>query len=265
MKFKDIYICSDLDGTLLNENNEISKENLEAIEYFRSHGGKFMIATGRVPDAIFPAIGDLKTDFPCVCLNGCGIYDLNLKEYVETVALDDGVEIVAREIMEYSQNSGVEIFNDDGICVVKRTKAVDFHLNYEKVKEKRAGDFDEIPKPWLKILFAQSTEETEAIREKFLSSHYNEKYTLVKTHNLYYEIFNKSASKGKALVKLCKNYGIDIKNVIAIGDNENDITMLNAAGRSVAVANAPEIVKKNADIITCSNEEHAIADLIKKL
>lgn len=265
MKFKDIYICSDLDGTLLNENNEISKENLEAIEYFRAHGGKIMIATGRVPDAIFPAIGDLKTDFPCICLNGCGIYDLELKKYVETVALDDGVEIVARKIMEYSKNSGVEIFNEDGIYVVRRTPAVDFHLNYEKVSEKITGDFDKIPKPWLKILFAQSSEETDAIREEFLSSPYHEKYTLVKTHNLYYEIFNKSASKGKALLKLCKNYGIDIKNVIAMGDNENDITMLEVSGKSVAVANAPEIVKKNADIITCSNVEHAIADLIQKL
>lgn len=265
MKFENIYICSDLDGTLLNENNEISKENLDAIEYFRSHGGKFMIATGRVPDAIFPAIGDLKTDFPCICLNGCGIYDLELRKYVETIALDDGVQEVTQEIMEYSKNSGVEIFNDDGICVVRRTPAVDFHLNYEKVTEKLTADLEDIPKPWLKILFAQSPEETDAIREKFLSSCYHEKYTLVKTHNLYYEIFNKSASKGKALLKLCKDYGIDLKNVVAIGDNENDITMLDVAGVGAAVSNAPEIVKKNADIITCSNEKHAIADLIKKL
>ena len=265
MKFKDLVLCSDLDGTLINEENIIPKENIEAIKYFRAHGGKFMIATGRVPEAVFPVIGDLKTDFPCICHNGCSVYDLNKMEYIETVPLPDGAVSVAEEIMKESNRSGVEVMTMQGICVVKSTPATDFHIQFEKVDFITADKIENAPKPWFKILFAQSPAETDIIKEKFLKSRHNEKYNLQKTHSFYYEIFNKNASKGTALKKICENYKIDLKNIIAIGDNENDISMLSVAGKSAAVSNVPDFVKEYADIITCSNEQGAIADLIYKL
>ena len=265
MKFKDLVLCSDLDGTLIDENNVISKENIEAIEYFRAHGGKFMIATGRVPEAVYNTLGALKTDFPCICHNGCSVYDLNRNEYEETISLDDGAVSVAKEIMNSSLSSGVEVMTIKGICVVKRTPATDFHIQFEKVDFITSDKIENAPKPWFKILFAQSPEETEMIKERFLNSSHNKTYNLQKTHSLYYEIFNKNASKGAALTKLCKKHKIDLKNVIAIGDNENDISMLSVAGKSAAVSNASDIVKRHADIITRSNEESAIADLISKL
>lgn len=265
MKFNGLIICSDLDGTLINEENKIPKENLEAIEYFRAHGGKFMIATGRVPDAVLPAIGDLKTDFPCICHNGCSVYDFSLDKYVEMISLDEGVIPVAQEVMQASPQSGVEVMTAQGICVVKRTPATDFHIEYEKVNSISAPEIAKAPKPWFKILFAQKPEETDFIKNEFLNSSHKENYTLQKTHRLYYEIFSKKASKGAALAKFCEDFNIDIKNVIAIGDNENDISMLDIAGVSAAVSNASDMVKAHADIITCSNEEGAIADLISKL
>lgn len=265
MKFSDLVICSDLDGTLLNEENQISKENLEAIEYFRAEGGKFIIATGRMPSAVFPAVKDLKMDYPCICMNGCAIYDLGAKEYVEVTPLDDAVVNVAEEIMNASQELGVEVMNKDGIYVVKRNAVVDFHLEYEKISAEDRNSIEDVPKPWIKILFAAAPEEIDAARERLLTSPHHEKYNLMKTHRFYYEIFNKNASKGEALKKLCSSYNINLENVIAIGDNDNDISMLNVAGKSAAVENASDTVKQHADIITCSNEEHAIADLIKKL
>lgn len=265
MKFSGLVICSDLDGTLIDEKNRVSKENLDAIEYFRSHGGKFMIATGRVPDAVTPAIGDLKTDYPCICHNGCSVYDLSLNEYIETISIYEDAIPPAKEIMSVCPASGVEVMTAQGIYVIKRTKATDFHIEFEKVKACFADRIEDAPKPWFKILFAQSPDETDIIKEAFINSPYQEKYSLLKTHKFYYEIFNKTASKGKALLKFCENNGIDLKNVIAIGDNENDISMIDVAGVGAAVANAPDLVKSHADIITSSNEDSAIADLISKL
>ena len=265
MKFSGLLICSDLDGTLIDEKNMVSEENLDAIEYFRSHGGKFMIATGRVPDAVTPAVGGLKTDYPCICHNGCSVYDFSCNEYIETVSIDEKAIPVAQEIMAVCPASGVEVMTAEGIFVVKRTKATDFHIEFEKIKAFYTDHIEDVPKPWFKILFAQSPDETEIIKEAFINSPYQENYTLLKTHQFYYEIFNKTASKGNALIKFCKNNGIDLENVIAIGDNENDISMIDVAGVGAAVANAPDLVKAHADIITNSNEESAIADLISKL
>ena len=265
MKFKDLVLCSDLDGTLLNENNEIPKVNIEAIEYFKAHGGKFMLATGRLPEAVIPVIGDIELDFPCICHNGCSLYDLKRREYKKCIPLDDGVTEAVKRVLDISPTSGVEVMNKDGICVVKSTPITEFHMEYEKITPTYADKIEDVKKPWIKILFGQAAEETEKIRHEFLNSSNDQGYTYVRTHALYYEIFNKDASKGKALCQLCNEYKIDLKNVIAIGDNENDISMLSVAGVGVAVKNSSDIVKEYADIITCSNEEGAIADLISRL
>jgi len=265
MKFSGLLICSDLDGTLIDENNVVPKNNLEAIEYFRAHGGKFMVATGRIPEAVTPATGELTFDYPCICHNGCSVYDFSKKAYTEVIEIDERVIPVAEEIMEAFPASGVEVMTGNGICVIKSTPGTDFHLEFEKVDSISADAIKDAPKPWFKILFAQSCEETDAMKEAFINSPHNEDYNLMKTHRLYYEIYSKSASKGAALAKFCEHNGIDTKNIIAIGDNENDISMLDVAGISAAVGNASDIVKAHADIITCSNVDGAIADLISKL
>lgn len=265
MKFSGLVICSDVDGTLIDENNTVPKNNIEAIEYFRAHGGKFMVATGRIPEAVTPATGDLVFDYPCICHNGCGVYDFSKKAYAEVIEIDERAIPVAEEIMNFMPSSGVEVMTAQGICVVKRTPATDFHITFEKVESTIIKEFCDAPKPWFKILFAQKPHETDAIKEAFLNSPHNKNYNLLKTHQFYYEIFNKSASKGAALKKFCVHSGIDLKNVIAIGDNENDISMIDIAGTGAAAGNAHDIVKAHADIVTCSNEEGAIADLIKRL
>lgn len=265
MKFTDLVICSDLDGTLLNEQNAIPKENIEAIEYFRAHGGKIMFATGRFPEAVLPAIDGFLPDFPCICHNGCSLYDLSKMEYVEIIPLDDEVVSVIDEIIRLFPSVGIEVMNKEGLCAARRNFATDRHAEYEKIEAIITDGVKNTPKPWIKMVAAEDPDMVDAIREKLLDSPFREKYNMLKTHKFYYEIFNKSATKGTALKKLCNIYGINPENVIAVGDNENDISMLKAAGTAVAVANAHDDVKTCADIITCSNEEGAIADLIERL
>lgn len=74
-RFEGLVLCSDVDGTLIDEHNSVPKENLEAIQYFRAHGGKFTLATGRIPEAVTPVLHGITLDFPCICHNGCSIYD----------------------------------------------------------------------------------------------------------------------------------------------------------------------------------------------
>ena len=82
---------------------------------------------------------------------------------------------------------------------------------------------------------------------------------------MLYEILPKGVSKGSALPILAKSLGVDMKNTIAVGDYDNDITMLKAAGVGYAVSNATAAAKAAADKITVSNEEHAIAKIISEL
>jgi len=264
-RFENLILCSDVDGTLIDENNTVPKENIEAIAYFQAHGGKFTLATGRVPEALFPVLSGIKLDFPCICHNGCSIYDVNKRCYIQTVELNKAAKTVAEEIMQRSPVSGVEIMTTDGLYVIKQTPATDFHLAFEKITAKYEDSFENVNVPWLKILFAQSEQETDVLNEMMQHSAWHDHYQILRTHRFYYEIFDKAAGKGQALIRMCQMYGIDMKNVAAIGDNDNDISMLQAAGISAATGNAPAGVKAHADVITCDNKHGAVADFIKKL
>ena len=83
--------------------------------------------------------------------------------------------------------------------------------------------------------------------------------------NMYMEINAKGVNKAVALKKVCDHYGIDMKNVLAIGDNYNDVAMLEEAGRSVAVKNARLQVKESADYVTTHDNNHgAVGEAIEK-
>ncbi len=82
--------------------------------------------------------------------------------------------------------------------------------------------------------------------------------------HFFLEVYNSSASKGHALAKIGETYGIDKDEIIAIGDGENDISMLEYAKIGIAMENALDIVKNKADFITLSNEEDGVSYAIKK-
>ena len=264
-RFEGLVLCSDVDGTLIDEHNSVPKENLEAIQYFRAHGGKFTLATGRIPEAVTPVLHGITLDFPCICHNGCSIYDFYTNRYIDTVELPKEAHKAAEQVIELSPDTGVEVITPEGIFVVKQTFATDRHIAFEKITARRADSLEEVPAPWLKILFAQEPDKTDRLNEQMRSSAYHANYTIIKTHQYYYEIYHKNASKGNALETLCAHFNIDLKNVAAIGDNENDLSMLLKAGISAAAGNAPGSVKTKAGIVTCANSQGAVADFISKL
>ncbi len=91
-----------------------------------------------------------------------------------------------------------------------------------------------------------------------------EQYNVVKSAPFFLEVLNKKAHKGAAVKKLAEHLGIDQSEVMAIGDNENDLTMVEYAGIGVAMANATENVRNMADVITASNEEDGVAKVINE-
>lgn len=265
-RFEGLILCSDVDGTLIDETNRVPKENIEAIAYFQAHGGKFMLATGRVPEAVIPILDGIHPDLPGICHNGCSIYDFNEKKYVATTELSRSAVVPALEILKLFPESGAEIMTVDGIYIPKPNFATERHITFEKITAKSAESFESVSAVWLKILFAQDPEETTKMQDAMKNSPYRKDFTLVRTHQYYYEIFNKNASKGNALKQFCSMYNLDAENLYAIGDNDNDVEMLKIAGTSAAVASAAPSAKEAADMVmTKTNEEGAVAEFISKL
>ena len=144
-----------------------------------------------------------------------------------------------------------------------KTKAVRLYgandLRLEEFELPAIGE-DEI---LAKVLFGDHREERLMKVKALLDAHprYAD-FDYIRSEHSLYEILPKGISKGAVLPRLAEHLGLDMKRTVAVGDYNNDISMLKAAGVGIAVSNATEEAKAAADLVTVSNEEHAIAKII---
>ena len=264
-KFEGLLFCSDLDGTLFNSRRTVSNENREAIEYFKSEGGLFTFITGRPPvtaGAIFRAV---QPNVPYGCANGAAIWDPWREEYVWVNYLPrealELVRTVERELPEIAiqPNTAHHIYFSTNNHLMDGFRLVTGVPNLER-------HYEDLDEPLLKMLFLHPDVKQIGALDKLLRSHPGaDDFDFIRSEDTLYEILPKGMSKGGALRKMVELYGIDPRRTIAIGDYDNDVSMLREAALGVAVANANENAKAAADLITVSNDEHAIAAVIGML
>lgn len=261
-KFDGILICTDLDGTLLKKDKTISGENIEAIEYFKREGGYFTFVTGRMPYFVYDIAQLVKPNTPIGCVNGGGLYDFKSKKYIWTSVMPCNVLEMIKCIDEKFPNVGIQVctfeksyFSKDNITMQrfrKITHAENNACHYTAVKE-----------PIAKIIFGSENAKEIGMIENELKSHPSaNEFDFIRSEKSLYEILPKGIGKGTSIINLCHHLNIDIKKTIAIGDYNNDISMFKAAGIGIAVSNACDEALAEADYITVSNEEHAIAKVI---
>ena len=263
-KFEGILICTDLDGTLLRNDKTISEENLKAIEYFKSEGGIFTFNTGRLPCMTTKFYDIVKPNAPACSLNGAGIYDIEAGEYILKYPLSRSYTELLESVNEALPDVGYLLFAFYQEHVCKENEEV---LNYRRVKNVSAPvtDYREIEEDIAKILLVikAGDEELMAKAAELLDRHPKaDEFDFIRSELTLYEILPKDVSKGKLLLKLADILNVDIKNTYAIGDYNNDVSMLKVAGVGIAVANATEEAKAAADFVTVSNEDDAIARVI---
>ena len=261
-KFDGLLICTDLDGTLLKNDKSISKENVEAIEYFKENGGKFTFITGRMPFYISDMYEKVRPNAPIGCINGGGVFDYPAKKYLWTRPLEPSALELAKDVGRTFEDIGIQISAFEKVYFCKDNTAMEEFRKITKVPYLK-GDLESFSDPIAKILFGNLDGKSLGKVYDFLVDHPGSKdFVITRSELTLCEILPKGISKATAMLKIAQYLGIDEKRCIAIGDYNNDIGMIYAAGLGVAVANATEDVKKVADLITCSNEESAIARII---
>lgn len=262
MKYR--LIVSDLDGTLLDSNREISQRTKELIKEFTEKGGIFTFATGRMEASVGRYLDYLDVSNPVIIYNGAKVVDIrkNIVLFEELLGYDlakTALKIAA----EYEWD--VLLYLDKKIFTNKITDVIEEYMLKDGVYCEAVGRLDEFLKcEPTKILiignpncFAPYIEKLQKqidIPLNYVFSEYN-----------YLEILPEASSKGNALKKLAKSESIPIEQTIAIGDNLNDVSMIKAAGLGVAVENAQEEVKKCADYITKGNDDEGVAEVIYKV
>ena len=261
-KFDGILICTDLDGTLLRNDKTVSKENHDAIEYFKSEGGSFTFITGRLPYYATKTCELVKPNVPFGCDNGGALYDHFKGEYVYTTVMSDEVSELVRAVEEGVPSIGIQVNTFYNAYFSKDNSAMEIFRQVTGVPNK-VRSYTNVGEPIAKMIFGSTNEEDIFETERILRAHpMADKYDFIRSEHTLFEILPKGIGKGVAIKKLAEYLGIDMNKTVAIGDYNNDISMFYAAKAGIAVANACPEALAAADFVTVSNEEHAVARVI---
>ena len=264
-KFEGILFCTDLDGTLYATDRTVSAENLAAIEYFKSEGGLFTFITGRVPKTAEGICKIVKPNVPYGCINGGGIYDPWAQKYLWSLSLpDEAIELV-RAVDEKLPEIGIQI-NTEKVIYFNKDNAAMEKFRALTGLENVACHYADVKDPIQKVVFAHLDDAEILALSAFLNNHPKAKhFDFIRSEQMLYEILPKGASKGAALLKMAELFGIRPERTIAVGDYDNDVSMIRAAKVGFAVENAIDALKSVADHVTVSNDESAIAAIIDQL
>ncbi|SHJ40362.1 hypothetical protein SAMN02745751_02485 [Dethiosulfatibacter aminovorans DSM 17477] len=254
----------DLDDTLLRDDFSISDKSKEAINRAVEKGIKFVVVTGRITAAARKFVEELGLDLPYASFQGAKIIDPVKGEAIYSSELKKEKIL---EIIRYAEmhNIHINLYDDEKIFVKEKNKWTEYYESFAKMVETvEVGslvDFDFKSTP--KMILMDEREKLDEISNEikgFISDDVNMFYS--KTNFL--EFTDKNATKGFALKLLADKWGIDRSEVIAIGDNYNDESMLRYAGLGVAVGNAEDGMKAISGYIAPSNEEDGVAHVLEK-
>ena len=264
-RFDGILICTDLDGTLLDSDRRVSEENLAAIRRFEAAGGLFTFVTGRPPSCVTEIYNTVRPNAPFGCFNGGGIYDAEAGKYVYTHGLEhDALELV-RDALDAIPEMGVQLNTFENIWFCRDNAAMEWFREVTGVPRLLA-ELDEVREPLAKVVFADLDVSHIDALSRVLASHPRAaEFDFVRSEKTLYEILPKGVNKGALLPHLAAHLGLPLSRVIALGDYNNDVEMLRAAGLGIAVANAVPEAKAAADRVTVSNDAHAIAQIFAEL
>ena len=259
MTEKHLFL-SDLDGTLLDDKKRVTPATASALSRFVEGGGHFAICTGRDINSarsVYKGLGFNFRGSYVVAYNGGQIYDVDGGETIFRIGIEPWL---VKELFEQAKAHGVYIhtYNDDFILTQQNGECIEYYRRVIKTPVILADDvMPYVNVPPCKMIsielhdHAKQDEFAEAMREK-----YGDILDIMYSNDYYLEFIPRESGKGSALIRLAEKLGIDRKNTLAAGDAENDISMIEAAGLGIAMCNAAEVVKKAADIVTETDNNH---------
>lgn len=243
----------DLDDTLLHRDGTISPYTLQHLHAWQRNGRKVVIATGRPPRSIGAALpSDLQT-VPWVCYNGAEIHLANERIYANHIPTADTQLIIAQLLAAVPQPLiGLEI---DGQLYLNRTSP--------RSTPYLVADLQLLLQPAAKVLiFSETGVPLERLALEFPATAqplYSARYP----H--FIQILATECNKAVALRHLVESWGATLADVVAFGDDTNDVEMVALSGYGVAVENAVAEVKAVADCITVSNDDDGVATVLQAL
>lgn len=269
---KTLFV-SDLDGTLLTSEAELSYNTKKVLRKLLSEGVSFTIATARSPYSVNSIFADVPLEIPCILMNGVIIYDLKNKRFAQVESIcKTAYDKVLRAVEGFGLSTFVyAVEGDDLISYYESITTPQMKSFYEERKNKYGKSFVKVdslsdiePDKAIYFTMLYTRKELQPLC-KALDNIEDISYTCyedIYSEGLWYlEIFSKKATKYNATLKLRKMLAFD--RVIGFGDSHNDLPLLDACDEFYAVSNAADEVKRRATGIIGDNNSDSVVKSIE--
>lgn len=260
----DLLVC-DLDGTLVDKKTGIDPALVDGFHRARGRGLLLALATGRMPPGAERFRDELGVTAPCIFYNGALIRDHETGRDLFSLTLPRGL---LREIYGVFANAPVHplFYRDDRLYCLEQTFPVLEYAEEQRLRVEAISDPDDFLGlgAFVKTLFIGHPATLPLVRAE-LEAAVKPDARLVMTRTDYLELIPAAASKGVALRHLCDHLGVPLSQTIAVGDQENDLEMIEAAGLGVAMPDAPERVRAAAGRVAPTARDGGLLALFREL
>lgn len=267
---KPELVAVDLDGTLLNGEHKLSDKTVSVIKALDNSGIPVVISTGRSYEGMMHYKNQLNLKNPVICYNGAMIADGSADSILHQWLLPSDI---TKEAYMYARERGfhIQVFQDGELYFEERREESDYYEHSTGLTG-RITNLDEwknleVTKALMIMPPSRVSGEFPELHEaqSYFQKKYGDRLYCALSKPYYLEFINGLGSKGNALDQLSRDMGIPREKMAAFGDGFNDLEMLDYAGISVAMSNAPQGVKERCLYTTeLSNDEDGVADFIQK-
>ena len=274
-RFDGVLLASDFDNTLIYTEEALIRgepvpplpeRNRQALEHFMAEGGRFAVSTGRALAAFVKYADQVPMNAPGVVCNGAAIYDFAKGEYLVTALLDERARERGQQVLEAFPQAAVEAYHIDNVIhAVHPNEITRHHEHLTKVGVTEAPSLLDVPLPLGKLLFEADHETLLKIRDFLTDRGWGGDYELIFSGQSLLEMTAKGANKGGMVRRLAELLGIPREHVYCVGDEANDLPMLQWAAEGFAPANCIPAVRDSGATIVSHALDGALADVVELL
>lgn len=263
-------VILDIDGTIAGESNEVNSAVIEALKAIQEKGIQVTLATGRMYCSALYFAQAIGSDLPVISYNGAWIKDPKTQENLWHLPVPIPL---AQELLDFCEQPAlrssldVHFYLDDQLYVREVTKDTELYIERSRIQANAVGDLRSLldQSPTKILAMSAEPEVTKALLAKLKQLYSEEQLYLTQSNPYFVEACHPGASKGKAVRYLVEEIlGLQDQNAIAIGDNFNDLEMLNYVHWGIAMGDAPPEVKAQADWVAPSVEEDGVVAALEK-
>lgn len=263
-------VAIDLDGTLLNSEKKVSEKNKEMITKAKKQGVKIVLCTGRPLKSVIPLLEELglrDEGDHSITLNGGLIQKNDTGEILsETLMSQEDIKIIHPLTQELGLT--LDVVTSENVYRVKPTdeEHPSYYHELNKMLSFSEREMDEFVGEIKvnKMVCAYNDPDYLVSKLKSIPNNYHESYNIFRSGEYLFEFVDKSVSKAAGMAFLGEYLAILPSEMMALGDEENDLSMIKYAGLGVAMGNATPVIKEHAQVITKTNDESGVGYAIEQ-